>query len=86
VLKKPYTPWRVYVPFGPPDGLLRVVLGEVATAITTGQRVLPTKPLELGYRFKYPHIADALQAVCTPAPPPPPPASHSRAAHAGAHH
>jgi uncharacterized protein len=86
VLKKPYTPWRVYVPFGPPDGLLRVVLGEVATAITTGQRVLPTKPLELGYRFKYPHIANALRAVVTPAPPPPPPASHSRAAHAGAHH
>ena len=73
VLKKPYTPWRVYVPFGPPDGLLRVVLGEVATIITTGQRVLPTKPLELGYHFKYPHIADALRAVFTPAPPPPQP-------------
>ncbi len=46
VLKKPYTPWRVYLPFGPPDGLLRLVLGEVATIVTTGQRVLPTKPLD----------------------------------------
>ena len=59
VLKKPYTPWRVYVPFGPPDGLLRIALGEVATIVTTGQRVLPAKPLELGYQFKYPHIGDA---------------------------
>jgi uncharacterized protein len=86
VLKKPYTPWRVYVPFGPPDGLLRLVLGEAATIVTTGQRVLPAKPLELGYKFKYPHLADALRAVFTPAPPPPQPVTHSRPAHAGAHH
>ena len=61
VLKKPFTPWRVYLPFGPPDGLLRLVLGEVATIVTTGQKVLPTKPLELGYVFKYPDLADALR-------------------------
>ena len=49
VLRKPYTPWRFYVPVGPPDGMLRLVLGEVATVITTGQKVLPAKALALGY-------------------------------------
>jgi len=89
VLKKPYTPWRVYLPFGPPDGLLRVALGEVATIVTTGQRVLPAKPLELGYKFKYPDLADALRAVFTPTPAPPAPrpaAAHAHPAGARAHH
>jgi uncharacterized protein len=86
VLKKPYTPWRFYLPFGPPDGLLRLALGEVSTVITTGQRVLPAKPLALGYRFKYPQLAEALRAVFTPAPAPPRPAAHPRPASAGAHH
>ncbi len=63
ILRTPYTPWRVYLPFGPPDGLLRLMLGEVAGAITTGQRVLPRKALELGYVFKYSHLADALRAI-----------------------
>ena len=39
------------------------MLGEVASVITTGQRVLPAKALALGYRFKYPHLAEALCAV-----------------------
>ena len=43
VLRTPLTPWRVFVPIGPPDSLLKLVLGEVATVITTGQRVLPAK-------------------------------------------
>ena len=63
VLRTPYTPWRVYLPFGPPDGLLRLMVGEVASVITTGQRVVPAKALALGYRFKYPHLADALRAI-----------------------
>ena len=86
VLKKPYTPWRFYLPVGPPDGLLRLALGEVATVVTTGQRVLPTKPLALGYHFKYPQLAEALRAVVTPAPAPPRQAAHPRPASAGAHH
>ncbi len=86
VLKKPYTPWRFYLPVGPPDGLLRLVLGDVATVITTGQKVLPTKPLALGYQFKFPQLADALREIFTPAPAPPRPAAHARPAGAGAHH
>jgi uncharacterized protein (TIGR01777 family) len=51
---------RPCLPFGPPDLLLEVVLGEVAQVVTKGQRVLPTKALELGYRFEYPELAGAL--------------------------
>jgi uncharacterized protein (TIGR01777 family) len=80
VLRTPYTPWRRYVPFGPPDALLRLMVGEVASVITTGQRVLPKKALELGYHFKYPHLADALRAVVEYVPAKP---VH---AEAGAHH
>jgi uncharacterized protein (TIGR01777 family) len=68
VLRKPYTPWRVYLPFGPPDAFLRGVLGEVAEIITTGQRVVPVKALALGYRFKYPTLAEALRALAAPRP------------------
>ena len=67
VLKTPLTPWRVFLPVGPPDQMLGLVLGEVATVITTGQKVLPTKPQSLGFSFKYPHLADALRAVLSPA-------------------
>jgi NAD dependent epimerase/dehydratase family enzyme len=89
VLRTPYTPWRRYVPFGPPDGLLRLLLGDVASVITTGQRVLPKKALALGYVFKYPHLVDALRAVIAHVPaktPEPEPAHEHSHSHAQAHH
>jgi uncharacterized protein len=86
VLKKPFTPWRIYLPFGPPDGMLRLVLGDVATVVTTGQNVLPAKPLELGYVFKHPYLADALRAIFTAPPAQAPAVAHHHPAGAGAHH
>ena len=83
VLRKPYTPWRVYLPFGPPDAMLRLMVGEVASVITTGQRVLPAKALSLGHRFKYPHLADALRAVVQRVPSKPPEPVHATT---GSHH
>jgi uncharacterized protein len=92
-LRKRHTPWRFYVPFGPPDALLKFALGEVADIITTGQRVLPAKALELGYSFKFAHLADALRAILAAAPKQPEQVEHhhshgAAAAHrgAGAHH
>jgi uncharacterized protein (TIGR01777 family) len=83
VLRTRFTPWRVYLPFGPPDALLRLMVGEVASAITKGQRVLPAKALALGYVFKYPHLVDALRAIVEHGPAP----SHEPVhATAGAHH
>ncbi len=46
-----------------PKFMLRLMLGQVATVITTGQRVLPRKALELGYVFKFPDIDSALADV-----------------------
>jgi uncharacterized protein (TIGR01777 family) len=46
-----------------PKFALRVMLGEVAGLVTSGQRVLPRRALELGYAFKFPEIAAALTDV-----------------------
>jgi uncharacterized protein (TIGR01777 family) len=43
-----------------PRFMLRLMLGEVANVITTGQRVLPAKALARGYRFQFSDIASAL--------------------------
>jgi len=86
VLRTRFTPWRVFVPLGPPDQALKLVLGEVAGIVTTGQRVLPAKALALGYQFKYPQLADALRAIFTRVEPPAKPAGHPVAAGAGSHH
>ena len=86
VLRTRLTPWRRFVPLGPPDQALKLVLGEVAGIITTGQRVLPAKALELGYQFKYPHLADALRAIFTRTERPSKPTGHPVGAGAGSHH
>ena len=70
VLWKPYAPWRFFIPLGPPDALLQLMLGEVAGVVTAGQKVLPRKAQALGYRFKYPDLADALRDVFTDKPAP----------------
>ncbi len=68
VLRKPYTPWRFFVPVGPPDALLQVMLGEVAKVVTSGQKVLPQKAQELGYQYKHPELEEALRDVFKPRP------------------
>jgi uncharacterized protein len=54
---------RPFIPIGPPDLALEVMLGEVAKAVTKGQKVLPTRALQLGYRFLHPELVGALRAV-----------------------
>ena len=54
---------RPFLPFGPPDLALEVMLGEVAKSVTTGQRVLPIRAMELGYRFLHPELIGALTAA-----------------------
>ncbi len=56
---------RPFIPFGPPDLALEVMLGEVAKAVTKGQKVLPVRAQQLGYRFAYPDLAGALTAAFT---------------------
>jgi uncharacterized protein (TIGR01777 family) len=86
VLRKPHTPWRFFIPIGPPDAMLQLMLGEVASVITTGQKVLPKKTQELGYRFKHPELEEALRDVFTPTPEPARPHPAPAGAGAGHHH
>lgn len=44
-----------------PKPMLRLTLGELAEALITGQRVLPRRALEAGFRFEHPEIESALR-------------------------
>jgi len=46
-----------------PKFALRLMLGQVAGLVTTGQRVMPRRALQLGYVFKFPDIDSALKDV-----------------------
>lgn len=50
-----------------PEFALRLMLGEVADVICSGQRVLPRKAEPLGYSFRFPQIDSALMDVLLPA-------------------
>lgn len=46
-----------------PRFALNVLLGELGTLMTTGQRVIPAKAMAGGYRFQYPTLEQALRDV-----------------------
>ena len=46
-----------------PAFALRLMLGEGAEAILSGQNVLPKAITDAGYQFKYPQLAGALQSI-----------------------
>lgn len=46
-----------------PAFALRLLYGEMAQIVTTGARVLPSKALMLGYRFKHPELVEALRSA-----------------------
>lgn len=48
-----------------PGAALRLLYGEMAEIVTTGQRVLPAKALVHGYEFRYPQLREALEAALT---------------------
>jgi uncharacterized protein len=50
--------------FAPVPGLaVKALYGEMATIVTTGQRAVPGRLLELGYEFRQPDLERALRAV-----------------------
>ena len=49
--------------FPVPGFALKIVLGEFADTVTTGQRVIPKKALESGYEFRYSTSEAALRAA-----------------------
>ncbi|HEV7459821.1 MAG TPA: TIGR01777 family oxidoreductase [Solirubrobacteraceae bacterium] len=46
-----------------PAFALRVLYGEMAEIVTTGQRAVPKRALELGYAFRHPDLDEALGAA-----------------------
>ena len=46
-----------------PASALRLLYGEMSQMVTTGQRVIPERLRELGYRFAHPEITEALEDV-----------------------
>jgi hypothetical protein len=46
-----------------PGVALKVMIGEFADSVITGQRVIPKKALELGYEFQYLTSEAALRAI-----------------------
>lgn len=46
-----------------PGVALRLLYGEMAEILTHGARVVPAKPLVLGYRFAHPHLDGALRSA-----------------------
>ena len=46
-----------------PAVALRLLYGEMAAIVTTGARVLPAKPLVLGYRFRHSELYEALRSA-----------------------
>jgi uncharacterized protein len=46
-----------------PGPALRLLYGEMAEIVTTGARVVPAKPLVLGYEFRHPQVDEALRSA-----------------------
>ena len=46
-----------------PTLALKLLLGELGTVMTTGQRVIPAKAVGEGYRFQYPTLEQALKTI-----------------------
>jgi uncharacterized protein len=54
--------------FATPMFMLRAMLGEGATMLTTGQRVVPERTLSIGFGFAYPSLVEALASLLSPQP------------------
>jgi hypothetical protein len=46
-----------------PKVLLRITLGQIATIVGQGQRILPAKALAAGYRFRHTNLRGALEQI-----------------------
>jgi uncharacterized protein len=46
-----------------PGFAVRILYGEMAATVTTGQRAIPSRLLEQGFRFRHPELAPALADV-----------------------
>jgi NAD dependent epimerase/dehydratase family enzyme len=46
-----------------PAFVLKILLGEMSEMVLTGQKALPQKLIEAGYKFKFPELQGALKEI-----------------------
>ena len=46
-----------------PGFMIKLILGEFGSVLLKGQRVIPRRLLDAGFKFKYPNIEDALKSI-----------------------
>jgi uncharacterized protein len=46
-----------------PGFMIKLILGEFGSVLLKGQRVIPRRLLDAGFKFKYPNIEDALRSI-----------------------
>jgi NAD dependent epimerase/dehydratase family enzyme len=46
-----------------PGAAIRLLYGDMAEIVTEGQRALPQRAQELGYRFRHPDLDEALRVA-----------------------
>ena len=46
-----------------PDFMVRLIRGEFGTVLLKGQKVLPKRLLETGFRFRFPDLRGALEDI-----------------------
>ena len=51
-----------------PAFVFKILFGEMSTVLLDGQRVLPERLLEAGFKFKYPEVDAALQDLLVKKP------------------
>ncbi|HZF53321.1 MAG TPA: TIGR01777 family oxidoreductase [Polyangiaceae bacterium] len=49
-----------------PEGVIKIMMGEAAQVVTTGQRVYPRRAVDLGYEFRYARLVPALESILGP--------------------
>ena len=54
---------RPFIPFGVPAFILKIIFGKMATIILNGSRVSTKKIEKSGFKFQFPKLEDALQAL-----------------------
>ena len=46
-----------------PGFMIKLILGEFGSVLLKGQRVIPRRLLDAGFKFKYPNIEEALKNI-----------------------
>ena len=46
-----------------PAFMIKLILGEFGSVLLKGQRVIPRRLLDAGFKFQYPNIENALKSI-----------------------